>query len=67
MQVFASSQSYLEGKLPLPENVVICIIPVYNIDGSLRQGCCTRANQNGPDTQGFRGNAQNLDLNRDFH
>ena len=60
------SQAYLDGKLPLPENVVICIIPVYNIDGSLRQGCCTRANQNGPVTQGFRGNAQNLDLNRDF-
>lgn len=60
------AQSYLEGKLPLPDNIVICIIPVYNIDGSLRQGCCTRANQNGPDSQGFRGNSQNLDLNRDF-
>jgi len=60
------SQAYLDGKLPLPDNVVICIIPVYNIDGSLRQGCCTRANQNGPVSQGFRGNAQNLDLNRDF-
>ena len=25
-----------------------------------------RANQNGPESYGFRGNAQNLDLNRDF-
>jgi len=48
------------------ENVVLCIIPVYNIDGMLNRGCCTRANQNGPEEYGFRGNAQNLDLNRDF-
>lgn len=48
------------------ENVVLCIIPAYNIDGMLNRGCCTRANQNGPEEYGFRGNAQNLDLNRDF-
>lgn len=60
------SQQYLTGKLPLPANVVIAIIPVYNIDGSLNASCCTRANQNGPVVQGFRGNARNLDLNRDF-
>lgn len=60
------SQKYLDGKKKLPENVVICIIPVYNIDGSLNRGCCSRANQNGPEQYGFRGNAKNLDLNRDF-
>jgi hypothetical protein len=48
------------------EHLVICIIPVYNIDGSYNRGCCSRANQNGPVDYGFRGNAQNLDLNRDF-
>lgn len=42
------------------------IIPVYNIGGSLQARPHTRANQNGPDLQGFRGNARNLDLNRDF-
>ncbi len=42
------------------------MIPVYNIGGSLKARPHTRANQNGPDLQGFRGNAQNLDLNRDF-
>ncbi|NEU09270.1 hypothetical protein GZH53_13170 [Flavihumibacter sp. R14] len=49
----------------LPKDVVICIIPVYNIDGSLNRGV-SRINQNGPETYGFRGNYQNLDLNRDF-
>lgn len=50
----------------IPADVVICIIPVYNIDGSLNRSGMSRANQNGPEAYGFRGNAQNLDLNRDF-
>ena len=50
----------------LLKNTVLCIVPVYNIDGALNRGCCSRANQNGPEEYGFRGNAQNLDLNRDF-
>ena len=50
----------------LPDNVVICIIPMYNVGGSLNRRPQTRANQNGPESQGFRGNARNLDLNRDF-
>ncbi len=48
------------------DHVVLCIIPIYNIGGSLNRSCCTRANQVGPTEQGFRGNAKNLDLNRDF-
>lgn len=50
----------------LPANVVICIIPVFNIDGCLNRSSTSRANQNGPEEYGFRGNAKNLDLNRDF-
>ena len=50
----------------LLEHTVICIVPVFNIDGALIRGCCSRANQNGPEEYGFRGNYQNLDLNRDF-
>ena len=50
----------------LPDNVVICIIPVYNIDGSHNRSGTSRANQNGPIAYGFRGNAKNYDLNRDF-
>ena len=48
------------------DNVVVCIVPMYNVGGALNRGCCSRANQNGPEMHGFRGNAQNLDLNRDF-
>ena len=47
-------------------NTVIGIIPIYNVGGALNRGCCSRANQNGPEEYGFRGNAKNLDLNRDF-
>jgi hypothetical protein len=50
----------------LLNNVVVCIVPFYNIDGALNRGCCSRANQNGPEEHGFRANAKNLDLNRDF-
>jgi hypothetical protein len=52
-------------KHALPKDVVICIIAVYNIDGSLNRGL-SRINQNGPRAYGFRGNYRNLDLNRDF-
>ncbi|MBU0528216.1 hypothetical protein KKF86_00430, partial [bacterium] len=50
----------------IPENVIIGIIPAYNIGGVLNRNSTSRANQNGPEEYGFRGNARNLDLNRDF-
>jgi hypothetical protein len=56
----------VKGKIILPPNVCLGIIPVYNIGGSLNRGTSSRANQNGPLEYGFRGNSQNLDLNRDF-
>ena len=48
------------------KNSIICVIPVYNVGGSLNRNSHTRANQNGPLEYGFRGNARNYDLNRDF-
>lgn len=45
---------------------VIAFIPAYNVDGMMVRTSTSRANQNGPEEYGFRGNAQNLDLNRDF-
>ena len=48
------------------DSAIICIIPIYNVDGALNRGSKSRANQNGPEQYGFRGNARNLDLNRDF-
>lgn len=54
------------GKLQLPEKTVIATIPVYNIGGALNRNSSSRVNQNGPEEHGFRGNARNYDLNRDF-
>ena len=48
------------------DRICIVIIPVYNIGGMKQRNSHTRANQNGPLEYGFRGNVQNLDLNRDF-
>jgi zinc carboxypeptidase len=55
-----------EGKLKAPQNIALAVIPVYNIGGSLNRNNSSRVNQNGPESYGFRGNAENLDLNRDF-
>jgi len=54
------------GKIKIPKNVVIVNIPIYNIGGALNRNSFSRANQNGPESYGFRGNARNYDLNRDF-
>ena len=48
------------------KNLKIAAIQSYNISGMLRRGKFSRANQNGPEEYGFRGNARNYDLNRDF-
>ncbi len=48
------------------KNVVLCIIPVYNIGGHLNRSPYHRANQQTPEQHGYRGNSRNLDLNRDF-
>jgi hypothetical protein len=44
---------------------VVAIIPAYNVGGMMNRSSTSRANQNGPAEYGFRGNASNLDLNRD--
>lgn len=54
------------SKIKVPKNTIIVVIPVYNIGGSLNRNSFSRANQNGPEAYGFRGNARNFDLNRDF-
>ena len=54
------------GKIKAPKNTVIVCIPVYNIGGVLNRNSTSRANQDGPEIYGFRGNARNYDLNRDF-
>jgi hypothetical protein len=60
------ARDILQEQRSLLEKVTILIIPVYNVGGALNRGSHSRANQNGPEEYGFRGNARNLDLNRDF-
>ena len=54
------------GKVESPSKTVLVTVPIYNIGGALNRNSTTRANQNGPLEYGFRGNARNYDLNRDF-
>lgn len=53
-------------KITSPKNTIITTIPIYNVGGALNRNTSSRANQNGPKEYGFRGNALNYDLNRDF-
>ena len=56
----------VQSKIEAPQNTIIVTIPIYNVGGSLNRNSGTRTNQNGPKAYGFRGNARNYDLNRDF-
>lgn len=55
-----------QDSIQVPKNTVLATIPVYNIGGALNRNTTSRTNQNGPLSYGFRGNARNFDLNRDF-
>nr|WP_063368514.1 M14 family metallopeptidase [Pseudoalteromonas luteoviolacea] len=46
--------------------VNILFIPILNVDGHERSSEFNRINQRGPVTMGFRTNAKNLNLNRDY-
>jgi Zinc carboxypeptidase len=50
----------------LLDRAVVVIIPIYNADGHERFGPFNRINQNGPEEMGWRVNATNLNLNRDY-
>ena len=50
----------------LLDNAVILFVPIYNVDGHENSSPFMRINQNGPDEMGFRANASNLNLNRDY-
>ncbi len=56
----------VEGNITLDKKITIAAIPIYNIGGALNRNTNSRANQNGPEEYGFRGNSRNFDLNRDF-
>ena len=50
----------------LLKNVVILFQVIYSVDGHENWSAYNRINQNGPDEMGFRANATNLNLNRDY-
>lgn len=50
----------------LLDNAIILFVPIYNVDGHENRDAYKRINQNGPDETGFRANATNLNLNRDY-
>lgn len=54
------------GKIPHLKNTSVAVVASYNVGGMLNRNAFTRVNQNGPESYGFRGNARNFDLNRDF-
>lgn len=50
----------------LLDNTILLIIPVLNVDGHERISPFNRPNQNGPKKMGWRTNALNQNLNRDY-
>ena len=54
------------NKKSLIENVNFLFIPILNVDGHERSSSFNRPNQRGPQNMGWRTNAQNLNLNRDY-
>lgn len=53
-------------KAPLLDNVILLVIPIFNLDGHENRLTYTRPNQDGPENAGFRVTAQLLNLNRDY-
>jgi hypothetical protein len=50
----------------LLEKVNLLFVPILNVDGHERSSPYNRINQRGPENMGWRTNARNLNLNRDY-
>ena len=50
----------------LLDQVIVLVIPIFNVDGHERFSPYSRINQNGPDEMGWRTTSRNLNLNRDY-
>lgn len=53
-------------KAPLLDKAIFINLLVFNVDGHANRSRYHRMNQNGPDSMGFRGTAQRINLNRDY-
>lgn len=56
----------LRGKDRLLDKADLVFVPIFNADGHERSSRYSRPNQRGPESQGWRTTAQNLNLNRDY-
>ncbi|HYD74381.1 MAG TPA: M14 family metallopeptidase, partial [Candidatus Binatia bacterium] len=54
------------SKRNLLDRVNLVFVPIFNVDGHERASRYNRPNQRGPNNQGWRNTAQNLNLNRDY-
>ncbi|UZD21438.1 M14 family metallopeptidase [Algoriphagus halophytocola] len=54
------------SKIDLLDHANLLFIPILNVDGHERKSEYGRVNQRGPKVMGWRTNAQNLNLNRDY-
>ena len=63
---FIVLREWLEGKSEILDRIAILFVPAFNTDGHERVGRWNRPNQIGPEETGWRTNAQNLNLNRDY-
>lgn len=55
-----------KAQAKLLDRAVVILLPIYNADGHERFGRYNRINQNGPEEMGWRTQARNLNLNRDY-
>ena len=53
-------------KSELLEEANFLFVPIFNVDGHERRSPYGRVNQRGPQSMGWRTNARNLNLNRDY-
>ncbi|MFZ2491650.1 MAG: M14 family metallopeptidase [Thermoanaerobaculia bacterium] len=50
----------------LLDRASLLFVPIFNVDGHERRSSFNRVNQRGPEDMGWRSNARNLNLNRDY-
>ncbi len=57
----------IENKYPgILDHINLLVVPIFNVDGHEKISPYNRINQNGPKEMGWRVNALNLNLNRDY-
>lgn len=62
----AEAPARAAGAADALKSIVLVFVPVFNVDGHERFGHWNRPNQAGPEEMGWRANARNFNLNRDY-